>query len=66
MTRNHMNAEKLCRRCNEAWPVDFFRPDKRGPGYLTPWCRACEADQKREYRARSVGAAGFGRYAGNP
>jgi hypothetical protein len=46
-------AQKTCTRCGDVWPRDaeFFRQETRGGGYYLPWCRACEADQKREYRA---------------
>ena len=45
-------AEKTCTRCHESWPLDteFFRKETRGYGYYLPWCRACEAEQKREKR----------------
>lgn len=46
--------EKACTRCHESWPLDpeFFRKETRGYGYYLPWCRACEAEQKREKRAQ--------------
>ena len=48
-----MTDEKTCTRCNESWPKDteFFRRENRGSMCWVPWCRACEADQKREKRA---------------
>ena len=49
-----MSDEKTCTRCNESWPLEteFFRKETRGYGYYLPWCRACEAEQKREKRAQ--------------
>ena len=46
--------EKLCTRCDEWWPADaeFFRPRSTGSRRLLCWCRACEAEQKREARDR--------------
>ena len=50
-------AEKQCTRCNKTWPRDaeFFRQETRGNRYYLPWCRVCEAEQKREKRARKSG-----------
>jgi hypothetical protein len=49
------DVDKRCTRCSESYPADdeFFRPQPRDghPHRLAPWCRACEADQKRERRA---------------
>lgn len=52
-------TEKQCTRCHETWPKDeqFFRREKRGSLCYVPWCRACEAEQKREYRQRIAEAA---------
>lgn len=47
-------GEKLCTRCNDAWPADteFFRLQAReGGARLAPWCRACESDYQSEKRA---------------
>jgi hypothetical protein len=49
-------TEKTCTRCGDTWPRDteFFRKETRGAGYYLPWCRACEAQQKREKRAQQA------------
>lgn len=50
-----ITGEKMCPRCKEQWPADeeFFRKDHRGDHpRLHSWCRACEAEQKHEYRER--------------
>ena len=50
-------TEKTCTRCKQAWPrdIEFFRREARGNRYYLPWCRVCEAEQKREKRARKSG-----------
>jgi hypothetical protein len=47
--------EKRCGRCGETWPADaeFFRPRTSQPHRLLCWCRACEAEQRRQARSRS-------------
>ncbi len=51
-------TEKQCTRCRESWPKDeqFFRRETRGYRYYLPWCRACEAEQKREKRKQKEAA----------
>ena len=52
---NIPKPEKTCTRCHESWPLDeeFFRREKREYRCYLPWCRACEAEQKREKRSQS-------------
>ena len=51
-------TEKQCTRCREKLPRDseFFRQESRGNRYYLPWCRACEAEQKREKRKQKEAA----------
>lgn len=43
---------KCCGRCEERKALDDFAKDANGQAGRRSWCRACEAERGREYRAR--------------
>lgn len=48
--------EKLCGCCQEWWPLsEEFFGFIRAEGHYRSYCRACEADQTRNWRTRKAG-----------
>lgn len=52
---------KWCPHCEQALPLDRFRPDPRYPSGRSSWCRACMAAAQREKRKRTGDAYGKAR-----
>lgn len=52
-----LGLEKYCSRCKEYWPQDtlFWSPKPSNPDGLKDWCKACQQEVSREYRARCQG-----------
>ena len=44
---------KTCQRCKTPKPADQFNKDKRRPDGLKDWCRKCQADYHRAWRAKN-------------
>lgn len=48
---------KTCRGCNRRRAVKFFSKDKRNDDGLRNYCKECEAENRRKYRARQNSVA---------
>jgi hypothetical protein len=44
-------TEKLCARCDQWKPLEAFRPNPRMRSGLNSWCKGCQKQRNREWRA---------------
>ena len=48
---------KVCTRCKKRRKLDLFYRDKSAKDGRSPWCRPCESEYAKEYRARKQAEA---------
>jgi hypothetical protein len=49
--RGNPPTEKLCARCDEWKPLEAFRPNHRDRTGLNSYCKDCQLERTREWRA---------------
>jgi hypothetical protein len=46
-------TEKLCSRCDRWLPLEGFRPNPRMRSGLNSWCKECQLERTRQWRAKN-------------